>query len=1443
MLLLAFTFSIMLFLPKQSNAQQTGSWVSEVSQDGFILKKVVSDTLIASGQSFSYTIYYTIPAGATNVTISDIIPPALEYQGHTVNSACGTPTVNAPTLNTMGGLFSVSFAIVPNGCVGSLTITVAFPNGITCPNTSVRNRACLTGSMSDKMVDLCTGYINTTAQASNPWGINKYPVGLAWSGGNCPWSVGIDTVTYKVCVYKNVGTTGQLNLVNGFVTDTLPTGAQLISSNCGATQTGNIITWNLGNMSALPQYNTACCNFVIYYPSSQFPNGTTISNTAVLSGSLGPQNQPCSDFTKSASICIKKEDIQNASLSKWVYTNRQPGCSGRYLVYICNSGTSQLTVNAIDTLPTALSNFSVGSVYPSSLSGTINSGVLTINGTLASGQCGYAYVNFTIPSTAMQGDTISNCVTLTSITPNQTACNTFIVESPAPKPCLWKDVCDKDASYTPGSTFRYRLRIQNIGGQDLSGTSLMDTLNPNLEYIGNPSFYTSNTWNIPNCKPNPTSSELWNGVSISYNAGSNVVSAAIPTIGAACQNIFYTNCGMYGTGSVPYYYIEFDVKVRDTSALGNIPNNFTLEGGSLGNNSINSNNVYILVVGDVGYNLEKQIKKPNDNTYGSSVITQPGSNVNYRLKMNSFGTAALGHITFVDLLPMNDTPNDQSILQTCMTRNGQFDVAYLNVLGTPNPNPVFAYSNPSIALASVNNLVPTGAPGNSFSNGCGSSGSWLSGVGSGDKNLGIYFGSTSVGSGGAEYQFAATVDANAKEKEISCNSFAASGWTKHLIQSSIISHQIAGELESQTACIEIGKVEPPSNCLEDYNINVECTGMDPAGNTTYSISINAASCTPAILFVNSPDGSISPATHSLTGSPWTIAFNYVNTSGNNPITIHYNIICNNKECRDSIITDLPPCDGSGSNDKDCCKEVEFNLKDPKFKWNSATGYVGLSMPFTVGPTPIQELKATIVSAQLRRKCGFSTGSWQRIFGDITGGSVVVSPGTGPQLLSYFSREAIWGSDSCVNWTKGANLNLNMKFPPLSGWFLCTDTLVFSIRYSFTDCDCITCDTVAQYKIVRWKKPIIWEDDVIFKPYKPIIDERNGKNNKTLKTNTNRTSLTMEDMSKGIFRIVSPDEPENDIIVHGLELSSDDVGFVSLSSGETDGYIFGSTAFINVEVIPGDNKEISIEFDNSDNLKRFEVYARFLYSMGDDEQIFSDNVTYTALVPGVEQDIIAHESDQVLEDIHTFAIYLQNQNGYDENISAFSIKPSDDQSIIAVGPPIQDDSGILIFPRKQEDNSYFIALSGEGETIIPNETVTPVYLTIAGITEDDIDMEFYTYDESGNVLSEGSFSLGSPLISVEGDGFTPDASTEISVFPNPSGTVASISINTAVSLYAVDIVIRDISGSIVSQPGESVNLNKGVNIINVNMSDHSSGTYFVELIGGNVHESHKFIIKR
>lgn len=881
------------------------SFMSEAQSNGFTLKKVVSDTAIASGQNFSYTIYFSIPAGATNVTITDVLPAATTFQAISVTSACGTPVTTTPAVGTSGTV-TLSWASVPSGCSGSFVITVQFPNGITCNGTSARNRACMTASLNGTPIDFCTGFISTTAQAVNPWTIGKWVTGVGTQPGPCPYVTADSVVTYQVCVYKNVGVTGQLNMFNAVVYDTLPAGAQLVSSSCGATQTGNVVTWNIGNLSAIPMFNTVCCTFSILYPRALFPNGSQLLNRATLQGTLGSPNAPCGPAVHtSPTTCVEVKSVTSATFSKFVNTTGQPGCTGKYSIWLCNNGSTTISALTItDTIPAALTGISLGTVS-SGLTATLVGNVVTVtlSSPLPPNTCRYFEVNFTIPASATVGSVINNCAYLNIVgMAPMVACAPFTVTAPAPKPCVWKEVCNKQTSYTPGSIFRYRLRVQNIGGLPITGATITDVLNPNLQYIGNPSYYSASSWNTP-C----SNTSNWAGVGLTQ-AG-NTLTFTLPSIPASCQNIFYGACGMYGAFGVPFYYIEFDVKVVDTSALGNIPNSFTISGGNIGP-SVNSNIDYVNVVGTTGFVLDKAVAK-DTTSWASSVSTSAGSNVNYRLRLTvAPGSVGLRHVTFADLLPRDNAPNDNLILGPCSPRGSAFNVGFnAPILTSPLASP---YRN-ATSFSNVNIFAPSGAPGPMFTSGCGTMGSWATGMLPLDRNLGWYFGSTPIPAGNsATSMFTATVAPGAQDNAIACNTFAANGAVRHLINSSVISDQATGNLESGTACVTVKK--DSTGCYSMQLQGILNTGVDASGNCTYDVivAINNPGA-PVTGSFQSFSGNVIPASMTIPSGTTIDTLTFVDTPPTDIfacIRYGYQSATGATVLCDSVCFDLPPCGGS-----------------------------------------------------------------------------------------------------------------------------------------------------------------------------------------------------------------------------------------------------------------------------------------------------------------------------------------------------------------------------------------------------------------------------------------------------------------------------------------------------------------------------------------------------
>jgi uncharacterized repeat protein (TIGR01451 family) len=833
------------------------SYVSEANQNGFFLKKVVSDTTIASGQTFSYTIYFSIPAGATNVNISDAIPTGLSYLSHSVSAVCGTMnTVSTPTVGSNGTL-QLAFPSVTAGCSGSISITVKFPEGITCNGTTVRNRACMFGTLNGSLTEFCTGFVITKATAINPWQISKYVTGAAYQGGSCP-NVTLDSVvTYQICVSKMYGTNGQLNLVGGVVKDVLPAGAVLQSSTCGVTQTGNILTWNVGNVSVSPPYNNQCCNISVLYPRALFPLGSQITNNATLSGNLGSA-QTCGSFNQTSNTtCVEIKGYTQGSFGKYAYTTGQPGCGGYYSIQFCNTGTlpiSGLTIT--DILPPTLTGYTTSN--GAGVTSAISGGVMTATyaGTLAPGACAFVQVNFTIPAGATVGSTINNCatVTYTGLTTPIQSCAPFVVAAPAAQACIWKDVCGKLPSYTAGQTFRYRLRVQNIGGQAITGASITDILNPNLTYVGNPTYYTTSTWNSP-CSSGgtlPSGATALTGVTFSQSG--QTLTFGLPTIPASCQSLFYIYCSNYGNFSVPYYYIEFDVKVSDSACIGNIPNYFAITGGNV--TAQNSNVEYVNVVGTAAFNLDKTVSNDNGVTYAATATSAAGNSVNFKLKFTPsvLSTTAMRHVTMAELMPRDNGTADAFVLNRGVSRGSAFDFNYQSTVSTA-PAATGFYDATNVLNSYVNTInIPTVGIMFPYAGGSGTP-TWTAGaIPVNSKNIYAYFGSTAIGAAGAVGVFKAQIPSGTAAQLSACNTFAGNAATCHLINSSLMTNQAMAPQESGTACVT---TTTPSvfSCCDSVKIQ---TSSNPT--TKCCSRITSSKCEIRRVNVTLTNGTISGAT-------------------------------------------------------------------------------------------------------------------------------------------------------------------------------------------------------------------------------------------------------------------------------------------------------------------------------------------------------------------------------------------------------------------------------------------------------------------------------------------------------------------------------------------------------------------------------------------------------
>jgi uncharacterized repeat protein (TIGR01451 family) len=760
-----YTQCLPSFPPVDGTPQET-IWVED---NGFLLKTQVNVTSVLSGVTFTYSIFYTIPpnvASGTDIIIKDVIPHPLIVETSTNYSFYQTLsatvlTYTVPPGNYVQGTYNFQINVhFPPGT----TCDGAFIDNNSCMETIGNSGALMTSN------PLCTGYLSVTPVAvRNPFCIRKdSPLPYTGTGTNIVYQGVVDgEIEYNLTISKpnplHGSIYGQQNLSNIVVTDFFPQNAHYVSgsigtffNNCNAVITNiispvnsNFVQFTISNLPIDIFEGTPIIivSLRIHYPGNFFPLGTPpVQNCASYTATSCNFPFPLQNTVTSNTSCANVALGANAPAGlpgKAVYiTNPVPGCNGFYRLSVTNSGTGPLDVcDILDNVPNNVVVTKIvfdtyqwySTPIPFELFINGNGPVTPINNVWYNTSLISPLVvelrNFGSPTPLQQGKiycfdiyftvgpnapntTISNTMNITyppssTLLPSSSTVN-FTIENYQPKVCAVKSVCNKLQSYLYGDIIRYRLRIQNIGSQDLTSAQVTDVLNSNLEYVpGFELYYSSLDGNIScGTYPNkPASATTWlvappvqtgpTGQTITWN---------LPPIGPNCDkfNYWYT-CPVDG---VPYYYIEFNVRVKQYALAGSVPNFFTVSGGSLLAPKV-SNTEYITVNSVYGAQVEKLIRV-GTGPWGKTAAATPGSLVTYRLKYKNTSNYPVKNIILVDMLPQNYGLNDdRMILNRTIPNNrgSQFELEYSTIVNTPSGtwpyimvNQTFNSNSPSVLV-------------------------------------------------------------------------------------------------------------------------------------------------------------------------------------------------------------------------------------------------------------------------------------------------------------------------------------------------------------------------------------------------------------------------------------------------------------------------------------------------------------------------------------------------------------------------------------------------------------------------------------------------------------------------------------------------------------------------------------------------------------------------
>ncbi|WP_231891981.1 thrombospondin type 3 repeat-containing protein, partial [Tenacibaculum ovolyticum] len=703
-------FFTLIIIPHKLIAQTNQSNTVSINNNS-IYKSADVDS-IKTGAVFYYKIHFTV-FGDDFVTITDLLPNSVEPVGN-ITVTPSILSISSPSINNNLVTVILQDTNIGVSTAGIIKIPVRFKGGITPNNTLASNTATMTVNNQS----VTTNPVIVKAIASENWHIKKQVIAPTPIDVNNGWAVSPGgTATFKIIVSENTyANTGVLDLTNIVITD-IPTPSNAILNITNVSSLNGQIVANdvvlngnniqiINNKSLKATYTNSylAITIEVTYPSGSVNTGVCYKNEAELTAtipSIGGNNSIIKNSqTGSNAPCvtvlntINTQPINttpNVVFNKHLtMANKTVGCKGKYRIYIRNNGNNDLSnVSITDNLPAEINITNITWHGVGTLTGSYsfdgNTGVfsgtnniyyntlttppslptnnltISLNNSLAVNKYFFIDVYFEIKNTITAGTNITNNASVNYIYYNnnytKTTLKEFTVESNIPKICITKDICQgNEAYYNPGDIIRYKLNIINYGSSNLTNVVIKDLLDPNLDYIGSATYYTTSASNT-GCSPQiggninswpltlSSNTSTINGTQLEWN---------INSIGPDC-NAYNNNFTPYtcsynsNNNGIEKNYIEFDVKIKENTPPGTYYNSFTINGDEI--NEQTSNNTSFNVNVNTGLSVQKLVSLDNGTTWTNSTqIPQAiaGQDIIFRLNVKNVGNLEFKNLRITD---------------------------------------------------------------------------------------------------------------------------------------------------------------------------------------------------------------------------------------------------------------------------------------------------------------------------------------------------------------------------------------------------------------------------------------------------------------------------------------------------------------------------------------------------------------------------------------------------------------------------------------------------------------------------------------------------------------------------------------------------------------------------------------------------------------------------
>ena len=437
---------------------------------------------VSAGGSVTYEFSYANSGNldAPNMIISDVLPPHTSFISASGNGVClDGRSPPGPCTGVTDGTYHVTWDLgtVPLGSKGTASLTVGVETSLT-DGTPLDNTASLESTATTGKPNPASAHTTTTVTSSPALALLK-------SG---PPRVSAGKQLVYTLAYENAGTGPSTNVV---LRDHIPTNTVFVSATGGGTETGGVVTWDLGTLSAGVSGSVS----IILNVDSQLVTGVQLINSASLSGT-GTSTLS----SQSATTWIVNAPLPALSKTSTPASIVVAGQPVTYVLDFRNDGNKDMLNGVLtDQVPLGL--------VPTVIGGggsydAISGNIIWDLGSFRAGGSGSHTFSILVPVNTPNGTLLGNTATLAADNMSALTVAQHLTVTSSP---LLEITKDAPLFADAGGSVTYMLHYRNTGNGTAFNTVLTDILPPETNFITASLPYShvggALTWHLGNLVP------------------------------------------------------------------------------------------------------------------------------------------------------------------------------------------------------------------------------------------------------------------------------------------------------------------------------------------------------------------------------------------------------------------------------------------------------------------------------------------------------------------------------------------------------------------------------------------------------------------------------------------------------------------------------------------------------------------------------------------------------------------------------------------------------------------------------------------------------------------------------------------------------------------------------------------------------------------------------